>query len=283
MKNNSYALVTGSSSGIGKAMAHEFAKRKFNVLLVALPGPEIHGIADDIRQKFSIKVDVLEIDLTHPSSARKIFNWCTDHQYRVQVLVNNAGFGNLCALADTEEVLITRMLALNNHAMVTLTQLFISHLKTYQQSYILNVGSLASFIPIPNKAVYAASKSFVYTFSAALRIELRHLHIHVSCLCPGGTITSIDTNARAKEIHNPLRNLTQTSEQVASHAVIKLFEKKEKIIPGWHNKGLYCLSRVVPLHLKTWILLRIFAIKKHNQLVTSARPAQSTAFALIFR
>ena len=164
MKSNSYVLITGASSGIGKAMAHEFAKLNFNVLLVALPNTGTHSVATDVVRKFNIHAATLEVDLTQPESPRQIFNWCKANHYGVKVLVNNAGFGNLRALAETDTLLITRMLSLNNHALVTLTQLFIPHLKAFKGAYILNVGSLAAFIPIPNKAVYTATKSFVFTF-----------------------------------------------------------------------------------------------------------------------
>jgi short-subunit dehydrogenase len=281
MKNNFYALITGSSSGIGRAMAFEFAKLKYNILLVALPETGIRAVAGELTQRFDVHADVLELDLTHSGSPNQVFSWCKENHYQVQILVNNAGFGNLCALEETDPMLISRMLALNNHALVALTQLFISDLKRLKTSYILNVGSLASFIPIPNKAVYAASKSFVYAFSAALRVELKHLHIHVSCLCPGGTLTNQQAIAPLK---GRPRGLAQTAEEVAKEAVLKLFKKKEKIIPGWHNRCLYYLTAVVPSFIRAWVLLRIFSIKKSDRnLRHISKPVPSAAFALIFR
>jgi uncharacterized protein len=262
MKNNHFVLITGSSSGIGKALAYEFARRQFNVLLIALPNTGTYDVGSDLIKKFTINTAVFEVDLAQPESPHQIFAWCQDNHYDVQILVNNAGIGNLCPLEETDALVVTRMLALNNHALVALTQLFISHLKTYNDSYILNVGSLASFIPIPNKAVYTASKSFVYTFSAALRLELKHLHIHVSCLCPGGTITSQEATARGQEMSLPFPVLKQTAEEVAKEAISELFKRKEKIIPGWHNKGIYYLAAAVPRFLRSWILLKIFSIKK---------------------
>jgi uncharacterized protein len=284
MKNKYFVLITGSSSGIGKALAYEFARRKYNILLVALPNTGTYDVASDLMKKFTVNTAVLELDLTQPESPHQIFAWCKNNCYDVQVLVNNAGFGNLCPLEETDALLVTRMLALNNHALVALTQLFISHLKTYNDSYILNVGSLASFIPIPNKAVYTASKSFVYTFSAALRLELRHLHIHVSCLCPGGTITSQEVTSPRQEMSRAFPGLAQRPEEVAKEAISELFKKKEKIIPGWHNKGIYYLAAALPAFLRSWILLKLFSIKKRKgNSLTRVKQPPTAAFPVTFR
>ena len=119
----------------------------------------------------------------------------TNH-YRVKVLVNNAGFGNLCALVETDTLADYSNAFIKQSRTGDINSIIYSHLKADKGAYILNVGSLAGFIPIPNKAVYTATKSFVFTFSAALGLELKHFQIHVSCLCPGGTVTSPETSSR---------------------------------------------------------------------------------------
>jgi short-subunit dehydrogenase len=279
MKSNSYALITGSSSGIGKAIAYEFARLKVNVILVALPGSGTEDVRRDLITNFGVKADLLETNLTEPGSPNAIFSWCISRQYDVEILVNNAGFGNLCCFEETAPELITRMLSLNNHVLVALTQLFIPHLKRRGGGYVLNVGSLAAFFPLPNKSVYAATKSFVYAFSAALRVELKPYHIHVCCLCPGGTITNASIMDRLASTRIGNWNFHQMPDAVAKEAVQKLFQRKKRIIPGLINKMFYQLSLRLPSYIVEWIVQQIFshgAKVKINNPQYNLRPVQTT-------
>jgi short-subunit dehydrogenase len=259
MKNTSYALITGASSGIGKAIAYELAKRKINVILIALPNSGLKEVREDIVIRFDIKTDLLELDLTIPESHQVVFQWCQSRSYDIGILVNNAGIGNLCAFENTDASFITRMLMLNNQAMVALVHLFAAQLKRRGAAYILNVGSLGSFFPLPYKSVYAATKGFVHAFSRALRLEWKQYNVHVSCLCPGSTMTSKEVVERAKTLPTNYLNLHQTAESVAREAVTALFQKKKTIVPGWSNKVLYHLAFVLPSFVIDWFLLRIFS------------------------
>jgi len=258
---NSFALITGSTSGIGKAIAEEIASRGINVLVVALPHTGVAQIVKNLIDRYAVQADGLEVNLTDADAPDLIHQWCKDNGYRVSILVNNAGFGNLSPFHHTTPSLLREMMAVNNHALVLLTHRMIPELKRNPFAYLMNVGSLASFMPIPNKSVYAATKSFVYTFSAILKAELSADNISVSCLCPGGTRTSekIFANARAVAGH---QYFMQDAQAVAREAVAGLFRGKFRIIPGWHNRIFFMLVRVLPQDCVRWILEQAFARKE---------------------
>ena len=121
----------------------------------------------------------------------------------------------------------------------------------------MNVGSLASFFPIPGKSVYAASKSFVYAFSHSLYLELKATPIHISCLCPGGTMTP-KVESFLKEMKGRRKGFCQMPEDVAKVAVKQLYKKRFRIVPGMSNRFLYWLSQILPMPVKVLIIQSVF-------------------------
>jgi uncharacterized protein len=261
----SFVLITGASAGIGKALAVEFAMRGKNLLLVSLPDTGLEKLADELTNQYNIIANWYCVDLTAPRAAAEVFSWCKHNSFLVDTLVNNAGFGNLSSFEKTNGEVLNNMMMLNNSSLVKLTHEFIPELKKFKQSYLMNVGSLASFMPIPNKSLYAATKSFVYAFSQSLFYELRDINIHVSCLCPGGTLTERIRVDLAKQ-RLKRTNFCQSPEQVAKYAVNKLYKKRFRIIPGWYNRILFWFSQVLPDFLKIQIIEMAF---KTNELKTS--------------
>ncbi len=254
-----YALVTGASSGIGKAIATQLASRGINVLLIALPGSGLAEVAAELRAKYRVLVRYFESDLGAGDSIENVASWIEQNRFSLRILVNNAGFGNLESFERSDLSFLVNMLMVNNVAMVRLTKACIPYLKMHRRSHIMNVGSLASFLPIPNKVVYSASKSFVYAFSTALRVELGRTNIAVTCLCPGGTRTSAGNVARIAKVKAPKGIFIQEPEEVAFEAVEGMLRSKKRIIPGTTNKIMFLLYRSLPQFLVEWILLKLFA------------------------
>lgn len=257
-----FALITGASAGIGKSLAIELAKRKINLLLVALPHSGLSDVAENLKSIYSIETHYMEIDLIQPDAAETIFNWCKVDGYRIQFLINNAGIGNFGSFEETEVSLLNTMMILNNHALVKLTHRFIPELRENDVGYILNVSSLASFMPIPNKSLYVATKSFVYSFSTALALELRPHNICVCCVCPGGTRTSKDMLERSKKVNWCGMDLSQSAFEVAQETVAKMMEGRSRVIvPGWQNKTLLFLRNILPSGIVHYLLQQLFASK----------------------
>lgn len=283
MSSETYALVTGASAGIGQAIAEELASRHINVLLVALPGTGLPKVAQHITQSYPVKAEWFEIDLTLPKATKRVITWCRYNEYRVNILVNNAGFGNLRSFEITDAGLLEKMMFLNNQALVMLTHQFIPELRKNAEAYILNVGSLASFLPLPNKSVYAATKSFVYAFSSSLRLELLSQNISVSCLCPGGTRTNKGNLERIQKIGLLGNIFSQSAEEVAEEAVAGMLKRKHRIIPGFHNRVLYNLSRVLPESLIYFIVQQLFNRKSTEQEQNRIPASANFTLGLILR
>jgi hypothetical protein len=256
--DRSFALVTGASSGIGKAIAQELARRKVNLVLIALPQTGLPDIAFQFGNKYPIEVKFCELDLTSNGAIQYLYNWCKKQNIRINTLVNNAGIGTLASFDRTDADELETMLKLNNQALVMLSYYFLPDLRRNGPANILNVGSLAAFMTIPGKAVYSASKSFIYSFSLSLRIELRPYKINVSCLCPGGTVTSNRVVKNTNQVRLAGKMMLQMPDEVAKEAVHKMYQGKKLIIPGLHNKFLYMLWKLLPQGVVGMILSAIF-------------------------
>jgi len=233
----SYALITGASKGIGKAIAEELAARKFDLLLVARSNDLLQQVAKDIIAKYNVQVDFLSIDLSSANAAQQLFDWCVKKNYSINVLVNNAGYG-LSGLFEKYSLEDNRnMMQVNMLVPVQLCQLFLPMLEQQKKSYILNIASSAAYQAVPYLSVYAATKSFILSYSRGLRQELKKKKISVTVISPGSTDT--DFVVRAKIGQKGLKaadKVNMTPEAVAKIAVNSLFAGKAEVITGFINK-----------------------------------------------
>lgn len=253
--NNSenYTLVTGASSGIGKAIAKEFAERSHNLVLVARNKKVLEELANQWSTYYKINILVVSINLQEENAAKSIYEWCQTRNIKVDALINNAGtglFGAFDKLSIDEQI---NMIALNVNSLVRLAYYFVPDLKKHKKGYILNVASIAAFYPLPYYSVYGATKAFVLSFTEALRHELRHSTITVSCLCPGDTNTNFFNNAGNT---NKKRSL-MSPKSVAKVAVDSLFDNKSVIFPG----NMKLVSKVPRFILKKIIARRVSKYK----------------------
>lgn len=237
--------------GIGKALASECARRGMNLLLVALPGPELDQTAAEIRKNFSVAVETLGIDLTENMSPGKVLEWCEQHNYAVNILMNNAGLAGSVVFETSPVEYSDDRIMLNIRAMVLLCRLFIPILKQNKKAYILNTGSFSAYQPLPFKSVYAASKSFVHLFSLALNEELRDTPVSVAVVNPNGVRTNPETYERINT-HGILvkKFLILDADKVARLSVEGILKGKKIIIPGFWNRFILQITRLLPLQFK---------------------------------
>lgn len=262
ISDEQFALVTGSSSGIGKAMANALAQRGINVLLIALDEPVLYETAAKIREEFQVRVDCLGIDLTQEGAPKQVYLWCKEHKYEVNILINNAGFGRGGLFEDTPVQEYMQMIRLNNQAMVGLTYYFLPDLKALPKAYILNMSSMEATLPLPYKAVYTGTKNFVYAFSLALREELKFGQVKVSVLCPGPVLTNEDGLKRLKAQGGRSKALLLMPDQVAQFAIPRLLKGQRVLIPGALPWTIVKVLKFFPTGLKMSILERIFRVYK---------------------
>lgn len=257
-KEATFALITGASEGIGRAIAEEIALRKMNLILVALPGPHLQKAACELQERYGIKVVTYEADLTEDKAPKRLHEWVQKEGFRIKVLVNNAGLGHEGLFEASSLDFIDQMMQLNMHAVIHLTYLFLPQLKRCREAYILNVGSMASFRPMPYKNIYTATKSFVFYFSTALREELRQSSVKVSVLCPGPVPTSVAVKKRMTSKGLIGKMMIITPEKVARIAVNKMIKGKPVIVPGFINRAILILEKVVPRSRQMKIVIRMF-------------------------
>ena len=253
-----YALVTGGSSGIGKAIAEEFARRKVNLLLVALPDSGLEAVSKDLHNRYGVDVQHFPVDLSLVGGPQLVYDWCVAHAFPVNILVNNAGFGNLTPFELSNLPMLMDMMVVNNRSVVELTHLFIPLLRQHPEGYIMNMSSFAAFRPVPNKSVYGATKGFIYSFSQVLRMELKRSNISVSCICPGGVVADDNSNDFKNKIRYKSRYLTLTADEVARESVRKMYRGKFRIIPGAMYKFMFFMVMLIPEGLQVFILEQIF-------------------------
>lgn len=257
-----YTLVTGAAIGIGRALAIECARRNMNLALIDLPGSGLGKTIHHLKNNFQVDVQHLETDLTSPNSAEKIFNWSRKQNITVGMLINNAGKGYLGEFTDYDHAFYEKMVRLNIESVVVLTRLFLPEMKKLDRAYILNLGSLAAFYPIPYKIVYAGSKSFIYSFSRALKQELKHSRVTVSVLCPGPIITNQEVIMRIRQGGFWAKNSSMQPSKMAGIAMSQLLRGKPLIIPGLLNKCFRIASMLVPTKIKQAFLSRKFYVNK---------------------
>ncbi len=248
-----YALITGASKGLGKALAFELAGRKINVLLISLPGEGLSYLCEQIKDEFGVKSDYLEADLTKKEDISRITGWVSAN-YKVDILINNAGVGGTMVFDKSGIDYLENIINLNIRALVLLTRQLLPGLRTHHNAYVLNVSSMLSFSPIGYKTIYPASKSFIYYFSRGLNEELKGSGISVSVLHPGPMRTNVDVRKRIRRQGFFGKMGLCSVEEVAATAVRRMFKRKPVIVPGFGNYINWFLLKALPDSIKTSVL-----------------------------
>ena len=254
-----YALITGASRGIGRALALEFARRGYDLLLVARSADQLAALATEVAAQHQRQANILALDLTAPDAAATVATWATAQTPDLTVLVNNAGYGlwgrfEELALAEQQN-----MLQLNMLLPVALTHALLPVLRRQPQAYVLNVASTAAYQAVPSLTLYAASKAFLLSFSRGLRFELKDSPVSVSCLSPGATITSFaDRAGMGEELQKVAAKISMSAEAVAAAAVAGLLNGEAEIVPGFVNKVGVGLTSLVPKGLTEKIAAGIY-------------------------
>jgi uncharacterized protein len=262
------ALITGASSGIGWALTWVFAAHGHELMLVARREDRLAALADEIAASGKPRPTVLSVDLDRRDAVQVIRQALADNGLAVQYLVNSAGFG---LAGDIDKIGRAEQLALvdlNIRALTDLSLAFLDDLERYRGG-ILNLSSVAGFLPGPGMTVYYASKAYVLSFSEAMRHELRNRGVRVTVLCPGPVRTEFQE--RAGVAFDPItRRLSRSVERVAAEGYRGLMEGRRRVVPGFHNK---LATKLIPL-LPRRLLFAFTDLRERSRVPSS--PADSS-------
>ncbi|KAA3623260.1 MAG: SDR family NAD(P)-dependent oxidoreductase, partial [Bacteroidetes bacterium] len=229
MQSNSFAVVTGASKGLGKALAEELSKRKINTIIIGLPNEGLPKLSRNLMAQFGTVSVPFETDLTVKENIVQLASEI-NNQFPVSILINNAGAGGTRRFTEVNVDYIDRIIQLNIMATSVMTHQLLPNLEKQDQSYILNVSSMAAFTPIGYKTVYPASKVFVHYFSRGLYQELIDSNVFVSVVNPGPMETNPEVTRRIQKQGFLARMSLMTPERVAQVSIRQLFKKDSMIM-----------------------------------------------------
>ena len=246
MNSNSYAIVTGASGGIGFELAKLLAQDKYNLVLIARNINRLNEIKTQFENKYSISIITIQKDLSISESAKELFAEIKNKKIKISILINNAGFGDFAYFAESNIDKQLSMIHLNITSLTELTRLILPEFINQKEGKILNLASIASFMPGPMMSVYYATKAYVLSFTEAISAELKGSGITVTALCPGPTKTKF---FNAAEVDNPkFVKLLKASESsfVAEYGYKALIKGKVIAVPGFTNKFIISSIRFAP-------------------------------------
>ncbi|MDJ0845393.1 SDR family NAD(P)-dependent oxidoreductase [Crocosphaera sp.] len=232
-------LITGASSGIGQAFAEELATRDTHLILVARSQDKLYRLAKQLQEKTSSDVEVIVQDLTESQAGQKVYDWVEDKGLAVDLLINNAGFGDYGPFAERDLSRQLEMIQLNVTVLVELTHLFLSPMQQRGEGSIINVASIAGFQALPYLSTYAATKAFVLSFTEALWAENKDKGINFLALCPGPTESNFFEAAQFPQSFENKNNGSLTSaETVVKDALNALDNCKSNVVTGGMTNNL---------------------------------------------
>lgn len=241
-------LITGTTSGLGKAFAEKFASMGNNIILVSRDMQKLKQQQLYLQNQYHVTVNFITYDLTKKDATDLIMDQIDNWNISIDFLVNNAGF-NACGLFSQIDISNEmKMIDLHIRFITQLTKHILSIMEKNKYGHILNIGSTASFIPSPSDAVYSATKAYIMSFSNALYGEYRNTGIKITLLCPGATETEF---ARKANIEQTLlfKYAVMKPDKVVKIAYPKIIKGKRLIIPGIYNKLLVFFSRIMPIDI----------------------------------
>src|ERR1051326_5420571 len=254
-------LITGASAGIGWALAEIFARHGHELVLAARRLPELERLADKIAASGAPRPTVLALDLGQAGAGERIAAELAARGLSPRHVVNNAGFGLIGPAADLARAEQLAMIDLNVRTLTDLSLAFIPSLAE-QRGGILNVASVAGFLPGPGMAVYYATKAYVLSFSEALNYELRSRDIRVTALCPGPVPTEFQARAGIKRQPSIL---DRSVEDVAQAGYDGLMQGRRVVVPGWQNRFVTGALRLAPRGLMLDLAARAQAFRHRTR------------------
>ncbi|MBP7807219.1 SDR family oxidoreductase [Candidatus Saccharibacteria bacterium] len=256
INKNSWAVITGASGGIGRALAHECAQDGYNVVLAGRGEQDLRKLAREIEKKHGVKNLVFSGDLSDEHTPKKLYQLTQQRKCNVEILINNAGFGDYGPFAKSQQVVATDMIAVNIAALTVLARLFGAYMVERKSGRIMNVASTAAFLPGPYMAVYYATKAYVLSLSQALSQEWQGSGVTATALCPGPTKTGFAKTSNASKA-GIFSGKLPTAEEVARFGFVAMKRGRRVAVHGRRNKLATQLTRILPRRWQAAIVARV--------------------------
>lgn len=256
-----WAVVTGASAGVGKALATELAAGGANLVLTARRVERLEQLAASLRAQHGIRAEVCRADLAKPQGPQEVFDFCRQKHIDADILINNAGFGRYGEFRGADLARLLDMVQVNCAAVVALTRLFLPAMVERRRGYVLIVASTAGFQAVPYLTTYGATKGFDLLFAEGLAEEMRPYGVRVCVLCPGSTESEF-----AQVAGQPERTVRvqETAEKVARTGLRALAAGKHCVISGMSNRLGMEVQRLLPRRLVTGMTAKMFRPKKEG-------------------
>lgn len=253
-----HPIITGASAGLGVEFARQLAPRSTRMLLVARRAEFLTAVAADLQAQWpGLDVVICPADVATEAGRMAISSSLERHQFTPNLLINNAGLGDYGSFDTASAERIQQQIDVNITGLVMLTHRLLPQLKSQRPSGILNVSSLAGTIPLPEMAIYAATKAFVTSFTEALRIELLDKGVTVSAVCPGPTPTTFSSVAQRTGGQDTNRSgqsfLRMPNDAVVAQGLAALEHQQATIYPGWGPTIASQFFRLIP----RWLMRRL--------------------------
>ena len=249
-----WALVTGASAGIGVALAEELASGGTNLVLTARREDRLEELARRLSAAHKISTEVFPADLADSNAPERIFAFTREKGIEIELLINNAGFGQYGEFHSIEEQRLLDMVQVNCHAVVLLTRLYLPEMVARRRGDILILASTASFQAVPYISTYAATKAFDLLFAEGLAEEMKPYGIRICALCPGSTESEFHVVSGQEKF----RRRAETAEKVARTGLQALAAGKSYVISGLGNYLGAHGERLVPRRFVTKIAAGMF-------------------------
>jgi short-subunit dehydrogenase len=238
------ALITGASSGIGEAFARRLAADGCHLILVARRKDRLEAVAAELADAHSVAVRVVQADLIDPDGLSAV-EAVVRETPGLDLLVNNAGMAVPKRFGDVEVDVWDRMTRLHTLATIRLTHAALPKMIERDRGAVINVSSIGGFMPVPRNVVYSSTKAFITTFTEGLHLELGDSGVRMQSLCPGWTRTEMVDDPEIDTSRVP-EKMWMTPEEVVSHSLRDLERGRVISIPGWRNRLLLRIGRLMP-------------------------------------
>jgi short-subunit dehydrogenase len=253
-----WALITGASAGIGVALATQLASEGTHLILTARRQDRLEALAEKLRSTHGVRTEVFAADLAQPIAPQQIYDFTQQKKIEIDLLINNAGFGQYGELPTVETQRLLDMVQVNCLAVVHLTRLYLADMVARKRGAVLILASTASFQAVPYISTYAATKAFDLLFAEGLAEEMKPHGIRVCALCPGSTESEFHAVAGQEEFSRA----PETAEKVARTGLQALAEGKSYVISGLGNYLGTQSQRLVPRRMVTRIAADMFRPNK---------------------